>query len=163
MKPTEFEKNARGFPQVCSSDRFATQIDLLKRLAGNSDMTHKHAACSMKGGKVIAVGVNKYFQIRSSQNSLNLSVHAEMDVLVSTSAKLSKGMDILIIRLSKSRMLHNSRPCNACIDKLKQRGIRKAYYSNAEGQIVYEFVDSMSKLHVSSGCKAREHIQSLCL
>lgn len=156
MKPTEFEKNARGFPQVCSSDRFATQIDLLKRLAGNSDMTHKHTACLTKGGKAIAVGVNKYFQIRSSQNSLNLSVHAEMDVLVSTSAKLSKGMDILIIRLSKSRMLHNSRPCNACIDKLKQRG-------NAEGQIVYEFVDSMPKLHVSSGCKARERIQSLCL
>lgn len=124
---------------------------------------HKHAACLMTGGKVIGVGVNKYFNIKVNQTSMITSVHAEMDVLAGTSAKLSKGMDILIIRIGKSMMLRNSRPCNACIDKLRQRGIRKAYYSNAEGQIVYEFVNTMPKLHQSSGCKARERLQSLCL
>lgn len=150
-------------PQVCSNNKFAMQIDVLTKLAMNSAVTNKHAACLMTSGKVVGLGVNKYFQIKVNGSAMNLSVHAEMDVLAGLSTKLSKGMDILIIRLGKTIMLRNSRPCNACIDKLKQRGIRKAYYSNVEGQIVYEFVDTMPKLHASSGCKARERIQNLCL
>lgn len=150
-------------PQVCSNDKFEFQLNALTKLAINSAVMYKHAACLMKSGKVLGVGVNKYFQIKVNQRSMNLSVHAEMDVLAGISAKQSKGMDILIIRVDKSMGLRNSRPCNACIDKLQQRGIRKAYYSNTDGQIVYEFVDTMPRIHVSSGCKARERIQSLCL
>lgn len=150
-----------GCPQPCAIEKFSIHLDILKKLAIKSDVMHKHAACLLQGGKLIAVGLNKYFQIKLNQELINLGVHAEMDACAST--KSAKGMDILIIRVSKSLMLRNSRPCNACIDKLKQRGIRKAYYSNEEGQIVYEYVDAMPKLHVSAGCKFRERIQSLCL
>jgi deoxycytidylate deaminase len=147
--------------QICSIEKFSIHLDMLTKLAIKSAQTHKHAACLMKAGKITTVGVNKYFQIKVNGKIINLGVHAEMDVCAST--KSTKGMDILIIRVSKSMMLRNSRPCNACIDKLQQRGIRRAYYSNDEGQIVYEYVDAMPKLHVSSGCKFRERIQSLCL
>lgn len=141
---------------LCSADKFAQHVETLQKVAVNSAVTHKHAACLMKGGKVMGIGINKYFQIKMHNETMNLSVHAEMDVLAGISTKISKGMDILIIRVTKSLTLRNSRPCNVCIDKLRQRGIRKAYYSNSEGQIVYEFVDSMPKLHASSGCKARQ-------
>lgn len=143
-----------GYSHVCSSDKFVDQVSILTRLATNSAMTHKHAACLMKGGKIVGMGVNKYFQIKVNQNPMHISVHAEMDALAGT--RSFKGMDILIVRVDKSLTLRNSRPCNSCIDKLRQRGIRKAYYSNVDGDIVYEFVDIMPKLHISSGCKARE-------
>jgi deoxycytidylate deaminase len=136
-------------------NKFALQIDLLEKVAKTSDVIHKHASCLMKGDKIIAIGVNKYFQVRVNQMQMNLCVHAEMNVFASTRLTQTKGMNILVIRINNNMMLRNSRPCNACIDKLKQKGIKKVYYSNADGQIVYEFVDTMPKLHTSSGCKVR--------
>ncbi len=136
-------------------NKFSLQIDLLEKMATTSDVTHKHASCLMKGDKVVSVGVNKYFQVKVNQTTMNLSIHAEINALASTRIFQTKGMDILVIRVSKTLVLRNSRPCNACIDKLKQKGIRNVYYSNSDGDIVYEFVDTMPKLHISSGCKAR--------
>jgi len=62
-------------------------------------------------------------------------------------------MDIIVIRINKKLQLRNSRPCKDCIDELKQIGIRKVYYSNDNGDIVYEFVENMIKTHTSAGMK----------
>ena len=66
---------------------------------------------------------------------------------------MTKGNDILIIRISNSCKLKNSRPCDDCITKLKLRGIRKVYYSNEFGSIVCEYLTEMKNLHKSSGHK----------
>lgn len=143
-----------GIP--CSKDKFAEVVNLLTRLAQNSNLVHKHSACLLWGGKVYAVGVNKYFGVRAEGQHIKLSIHAEEDAIINCNPKLSKGMDILVIRLGKSNALRYSRPCNSCIDKLNKKGIRKAYYSDMNGNIVYEFLDNMPKLHDSSGCSFRK-------
>lgn len=145
----------------CSSHKLSSAIDVLKKNAQNSPLTYKHSACLLKNGKIFAIGFNKYYGIKLNNEKINLSIHAEMNVLLSKNYKILKGMDILIIRVGNSNKLQNSRPCNTCIDKMKKKGIRKAYYSNSDGDIVYEFIDNMPKLHQSSGNSIR--IQQNCI
>lgn len=136
--------------------KFESALDDMKKMALNSCVMHKHCACLFQGDKVLAQGVNKHFRIKPLDNkSKYLAIHAEVDALSSVKKKLLKGADILVIRVGSKSNLCNSRPCNSCIEKLQQKGIRKAYYSNSKGDIVCEFVDNMPKIHESSGHKAR--------
>lgn len=91
-----------------------------------------------------------------------VTIHAEMDALFAVRTKYTKGMDILIIRVNRQLVMKNSRPCNVCIDKLRQKGIRRAYYSNDQGQVVYEYVDRMPKLHESSANRCRRNGHRCC-
>lgn len=134
--------------------KFDNIINILKKNALNSALHYKHSACLLNKNKILAIGNNKYFKDILIENQLvKLSIHAEIDALYKNKySKNIKGLDILIIRISdNSTNLKNSRPCNSCIEKLKQKGIRKVYYSNDNGEIVYEFIDNMPKIHNSSG------------
>lgn len=146
--------------EKCLYERFAQHIEILKKLASKSPVNHKHGACLIKGGKIQAIGVNKYFQIKTHNQSIRIGIHAEIDAL--SAVKYTKGMDILVIRVSKSQGLQNSRPCNSCIEKLQQRGIRKAFYSTSAGDIFSEYVDDMPKIHASSGSSVRTKLSCLC-
>jgi deoxycytidylate deaminase len=128
-------------------------IDILKKNALNSALYYKHSACLLKKDKILTIGKNRYFKnILVDNENIKLSIHAEIDVLYKHHNKNLKGLDILIIRIGeKSYNLRNSRPCNSCIQKLKEKGIRKVYYSNDKGEIVYEFIENMPKIHDSSG------------
>jgi cytidine deaminase len=128
-------------------------INILKKNALNSALHHKHSACLLQKDKILTIGKNKYFKNICIENkNIKLSIHAEIDVLYKFHTKNLKGLDILIIRIGeKSYNLRYSRPCNSCIQKLKERGIRKVYYSNEQGEIVYEFIENMPKIHDSSG------------
>ena len=140
----------------CSMDKFDSILHSLKKMAKRSCLSQKHGACLLQGNKIYSLGVNKYFRLNlPDHEEIPITIHAEVDALSNIHSKYIKGMDILIIRVNKSLKLINSRPCNSCIDKLQQRGIRKAYYSTNEGKIVYEYVDSMPRVHESSGIRNR--------
>jgi deoxycytidylate deaminase len=133
---------------MTSQQKFVDAIEMLKKHASTSMLLHKHSACLIKNGKVFSIGVNKYYESNVIRdNSGKLSVHAEISALMSANIKQTKGFDILIIRVNKTLNLLNSRPCNACIEKLRQKGIRKAYYSDRNGNIACEYIDVMPKLH----------------
>lgn len=134
-----------------SNNKMNDQIEILKKVAQNSDMYYKHSACLLQGTKIFKIGFNKYFKtLVFDDKNVKLSIHAEIDVLYKLDKKYM-GLDILIIRIGKNGLLRNSRPCNSCIDKLRAKGIRKAYYSNNNGDILCEFIDTMQKTHISSG------------
>lgn len=141
----------------CQIDRFGDFLFPLKKMAMRSCLQQKHAACLFKGNKVYAFGLNKYFHLSlPNDEAIPITIHAEMDVLANVHSKYAKGMDILIIRVNKSLKLLNSRPCNSCIKKMQQKGIRKAYYSTQDGRILCEYVDDMPKIHESSGTRNRK-------
>lgn len=137
-------------------------IDHLKKVSLNSDISYRHSAALFKRNKVIAVGYNKSIkQLNVTNNNgsqFKVTVHAEVDALYQASKKHDlRGIDIIIIRTKHmcdgQITLRNSRPCNDCIEKMEKIGIRKVYYSNSDGEIVYEFLDDMAKIHISSGRK----------
>lgn len=137
-----------------SSKKLDEPISILTKKALNSSscVQYKHSACLIKGDKIFSIGINKCIKkIHFGDKIAKSTVHAEINAILQADLRFTKGMDILIIRVNKSKKLKNSRPCNSCIDKLKKHGIRKAYYSNDQGEIVWEFIDHMPKIHVSSG------------
>ena len=135
-------------------------IEKLVKLASNSPIQYKHGACLLKGNKSYSFGFNRYIkEIFLNKQMVKFTVHAELDALYRFGNKNVKGMDILIIRIGKmNNNLKNSRPCNNCIEKMAQRGIRKVYYSNHNGEIVCDFIDSMSRIHNSSGFNIRNKL-----
>jgi deoxycytidylate deaminase len=143
---------------TCSENKYYEHVELLKRVAAKSPVLQKHAACVLKRGRVIAVGLNKYFRIKLNEKSYDICVHAEMDALACLDASEIKGCDILVIRLGKNNTIGLSRPCNACIDKMQQKRLKKAYYTLPTGNVGYEYVDVMPKLHNSASSKIREKL-----
>lgn len=82
-----------------------------------------------------------------------MSIHAEMDAIYDFIKKNRRydlrGLDIIVIRF-KNNELKISRPCKSCIEKMRELGIRKVYYSDYDGNIVYEYITDMEMYHMSS-------------
>lgn len=121
-------------------------IENLKKTTMCSPMLQKHAAAIIKSKKEITIGYNKFI-------GKQFTIHAEMDAIFDFIKKNSrdelKGMDVIVIR-SKNNKLNISRPCKACIEKMRDLGIRKVYYSDSDGNIVYEYINDMKIIHISS-------------
>jgi tRNA(Arg) A34 adenosine deaminase TadA len=134
--------------------KFEEPIRLLKKIAIESIVYYKHAAALMSGDTIYSSGTNKFIkEIKINDQIYYKTRHAEITVVERLPKKKVRGMDILVIRINKNLALRNSRPCSQCIDKLSKLGIRKVYYSNEDGHIVWEFVEQMEKTHISSGTK----------
>lgn len=134
--------------------KFDGYIEYLRKIADNSTLLNKHSAVLFKKDKILSFGYNRCIrtQVINDQN-VKFSIHAEIDAIYKFNSKKIKYMDILIIRIGNPRTgkLRNSRPCNSCIEKLSQYDIRRVYYSDQNGDIVYETLDNMKRIHVSSG------------
>ena len=138
---------------------FEDIIPILMKMAMNSQVLHKHAAAIIYDSQVFT-GTNRYTrQLKLSKSMIQpklikKTIHAEMDALLNVpkNIKKCKGVIVLVIRISKGH-LRNSRPCNNCLNKLKQLGVEKVYYSDENGNIVFERVNLMPYLHISSGYK----------
>ena len=133
-------------------------LDDLIKTALKSTVNNKHSAVLIKNDVIYKSAYNKFIKeitIRKNNNTYihYLTIHAEVNAICSHYDKKNvKGMDLLVIRVDKfGEKLKNSRPCNNCILKLKKLGIRKVYYSNQKGDIVFEFVNNMEFLHICSG------------
>lgn len=88
------------------------------------------------------------------------SKHAEIDVLnkIVSKKNLPKSVDLLVIRLTKTGQLSESRPCYHCLTTLgmSRLNIKYVYYSTASGTIVREKFREMlesDKTYISSGMR----------
>ena len=128
---------------------FEEIINKLKKNAYKSTINHKHSAALITSKQyILSIGFNHF--IRNEK-----TIHAEINAICKLPKKLVKGHNLLVIRVNgnwagTSTPLKNSRPCNDCIDKLIKIGINKVYYSNEYGDIIYEYVNNMEKLHECS-------------
>lgn len=131
---------------MCQSRISDSIIENLKKMAYNSCMLQKHAAALIKSNKEICMGYNRLIR-------KHMSIHAEMDAIYDFIKKNRRydlrGLDIIVIRF-KNNELKISRPCKSCIEKMRELGIRKVYYSDYDGNIVYEYINDMEMYHMSS-------------
>lgn len=135
-------------------NKFEKPLQLLKKIANDSIVYYKHAAALLYGDTIYSYGINKFIkEIKIDDQIYYKTMHAEITVFEKLPKKKVRGMDILVIRVNKNLTLKNSRPCSQCIDKLYKLGIRKVFYSNEEGDIVWEFVEQMKKTHISAGTR----------
>jgi cytidine deaminase len=86
-----------------------------------------------------------------------ITKHAEVDVIIKLLKwkNSPKQIDILVIRLSKTGKLGNSKPCFHCLKFMKKHNnrINNIYYSSSDNLIIKEKLNNMFTCHI---CKSRK-------
>lgn len=120
-------------------------FEVARAVSKLSDFKRIHIGCVIVDGKhIIATGqnTNKTHPMQKEYNRYrfdgdcrgNGSLHAEMMAMLS----LPKGIDtrkIVLYTYREDRFgnTHNSRPCKACMRKIKELGIKTICYTTDEG------------------------------
>ena len=138
-------------------------IELLKKEALKSNVHFKHSAAFIKkkGKQIIEIGYNQYnfFSQKKSKTipidytryTKHAEQHLSLKMIKKNGSNTSISLDIIIIRINKNNKLRYSRPCNNCIEYLRNLGysINNVYYSTNDETIVYEKLYEMEKKHTS--------------
>ncbi|OZB98169.1 deaminase [Paenibacillus sp. XY044] len=107
----------------------------LKKARKNRIDNYRLAATIIKGGRVIAVGVNS-----NKAGCLidplyeNKGVHAELDALCKLSEKQIKGSIMYVAGWSKANNMITSKPCPKCQEYMKKFDLKAVYYSMPNGE-----------------------------
>ena len=134
-------------------------MELAKENANNSNYINQNFGCvAVYKGKVIAKGYNLYKthpeQMVYNEEYRNPnkefwgthSLHAEMlciNRIVNSHMDKSKfrKIKLYIYRKRKDKPYGMSRPCPACMNRLKDLGFKEIYYTTDDG-IAHEFIES---------------------
>lgn len=117
---TELSRSQRNF------------LDVAVRMAETSEAEFKHGAVVVRGGRVLALGVNKWKNrdmppTTSTEYNPHLTVHAEVDAL--SRVKNARGATIYVARVSKHGEERFSRPCPRCEKVLIAAGVKRVVYT----------------------------------
>jgi deoxycytidylate deaminase len=105
-------------------------LKLAQKCAQASSCEHRHGAVIVRGGSVLAIGINKWKNkpvVLERHQINNCSVHAEIDAL--SRVGNPKGATIYVARVNRKGFPRLSRPCDECYSKLTKAGIRRIVYT----------------------------------
>lgn len=122
-------------------------LETLIKKAETSSIIHKHSACLIYKNEFIAICKNEIIQ----EN--NISLHAEINTIKHflqkyKYKKLLKNLHLIVIRVSKTKQLVNSKPCKNCVKTMKSLGIEKVTYS-IENKIITQYIEEIITEHLS--------------
>lgn len=108
-------------------------LDLAVKMAESSDVDNRHGAVVVQGGRVLALGVNKWrnrdMRWDNEKDTFKpiLTVHAEMDAL--SRVDNPKGSVLYIARVNERGEERMSRPCRHCMKELVKLGVKRVIYT----------------------------------
>lgn len=123
--------------------RITDYVELAKEYAINSVCSYKHAAIIISGGKIKGIGVNHYRTYHKGVIN-SLTTHAEADCIyrMDHGEEFYKNRNreqnryiVIVVRVNKEGNLCDSEPCSNCISIMCQNGVKRVYYSTADGSI----------------------------
>lgn len=122
------------------SNKQRRAIELARTIAKTSKAHYKHGALLVNGGSIINLAVNSdeycRFSSRFNKNSFYpASRHAEIAACLNQPASATGGATLYVVRVRKDGSLGMSKPCEVCQGAMEFLGIRKVYYSEADGSI----------------------------
>jgi len=129
MKQTRYDVDADKEDPKNSDDRQQYFLERAAQIALKSGMGQKHGCIIANQDGIISIGYN-----HSTMHMYHLfSMHAEVDAL----RKIKKNVDLsnaelYVVRIGPASLGHPlkmSKPCAACSEAIKKRGIGKVYYS----------------------------------
>lgn len=86
----------------------------------------KHVAFVVRGGSIIAQGVNHDW------------VHAEVQALNKLWPSERRGTKVYSMRFTRGGKLTNGKPCEACVRYMKESGVKTVLYSDSSGEMQME-------------------------
>ena len=118
-------------PPVMGEVRHYKRLQRALTLAQVSEMKQKHGAIYVRGGRVIAVGINTWRnEPLKSIPADAISNHAEVNCLSALSRNGTVGGTLYVARISSGGNISNSAPCRACRNYLiKWTGITRIIHT----------------------------------
>jgi len=153
-------------------------IDELYKESIKSIIHHQLAAIIFKGNKILSkpcCNLPKSTSKNIADGIIYGSIHAEAHAILNyygknfyynknkklvylpQNLKKHSKLDLMVARFNKNGSLCNSRPCYNCLQLMKIVGIRKVYYTTADG-IICEDVDKMISIQLSSSIVSNKSI-----
>lgn len=118
-------------------------VTRLQSIATTSDMYNRHSAGIVKGGKILATGINST-RACFGGNAIT-SLHAEVAAIYSAIRKgITPQGDIWVIQYKRSGVLGKSKPCESCLNTIKQFKISRIFYSTDIGIETVKVWDAVS-------------------
>lgn len=129
--------------------------------------TFTHVASLVRGNSLCSMGTNGLHSACSRNcngRSTRCSFHAEANAIRKLAShkgtKNNKSFELVVIRVSPTGVIGNSKPCFQCIQQIiKSRfNISKVYYSDANGDIICENVNQLlntDTIHISHGLRQK--------
>jgi deoxycytidylate deaminase len=106
-------------------------LNLAVRMAETSDVTHKHGAVIVRGGRVLSLGMNRWrnrdLLDTGGDYNPNITTHAEIDALSRISDP--RGVTVYVARVGKNGDEKFSRPCDNCAKAMIAAGVKSVVYT----------------------------------
>jgi tRNA(Arg) A34 adenosine deaminase TadA len=111
-------------------------------LAYDSVEPNRHGCVVVRRGKVVGRGWNKSKTHPAATIYHSGHMHAELSAIVATNSDDLRGADLFVSRVyrDKSDTLGLSRPCEQCMSLIRNAGIRRIFFTTADGRIEQEKV-----------------------
>lgn len=102
---------------------------------GRAGTKFRHAATLFHRGRIVASGINS---LRKTHPLLIKYtkfpyIHAEQAAIFAAGLDLSRGCDIMVVRLKADGSPTLSKPCAVCASVMQDVGIRRVFYSTEDG------------------------------
>jgi deoxycytidylate deaminase len=107
------------------------RLDRAKNVAATSDCRYMHGAVAVRGGRILAVGINSYrntFPLFDMVPPYGRSLHAEEACLKALGGE-ADGVTMYVARVNRRGEEMMSKPCNACTQLLRDAGVKKVVYT----------------------------------
>lgn len=89
--------------------------------------TFRHGAVLLEGSRIVAAGRNR------NQNACGLmSIHAEMDAAWKVKPWSASPSHVVVVRLRRDHGFGYSRPCHACREALRRKGVQRMTYTTGD-------------------------------
>ena len=155
--------------------KFNALSNKLIQEAKNSTIQYRLAACIIQNGTPVCEPKcnddrnycrghfcgSLHAEVRAMLTHFGTSINYDRksgwrNVSIDSQERKAKKYDIFVVRINKPRdnvtdepTLVNARPCFNCLNMMKSVGIRRVYYSDDSGNIIYENVRDMISIHTS--------------
>lgn len=154
---------------IINDAKYYRIINQLKIHTNKSSLSHRHAAGIVYKNKLISKGVNAIQAGRSEHAELSAiskfikrygTTLKESVILPKNVTRSLNKITVIVIRYHNEKLVL-SKPCKHCINLMKKIGIKKIYYSNEKGQVIYDKINSITTNHVSILRKNIKKIDSI--
>jgi len=117
----------------------STLLNICIEEALKSGYIHKLGAVIWKGrGRILSTGHNEVrsaLSIPEKYRTWHNSFCAEKAAMLKVNKSKAK---ILVLRISAKGVLRSSKPCDSCMQMMKDYGIKEFWYADRNGQIIFE-------------------------
>ena len=102
--------------------------------ASQSDYIIRVGAVLFNKKKIVASGYNQaqrnlpWWKVAPEHQRWPNSLHAEVAAILAARSDV-RGASVLVVRMNKQNQFRQSKPCPHCMGILRERGIKKVFYS----------------------------------